>query len=631
MTRMGGPSASALLEAMDDAAIVLDARGRVRAWNGGAADLYALPADAALGRPFDALVRVAWSAPGDAERYAAALADGGRWRGPCRHEVVGGRALSVEVSLGPVRRGRAGWSLLVVRPTSGADAALEAAREDLRRLERLGRLGVLVVDLHPVRARWSAPFERLTGIGPTEMPSDPEALIERAVHPDDRARVRDAYRRLRDAGESFEVEYRLVRRDGEQRWVQALGTTERGPDGRTARLVGMFRDVTRRKRAEIALAETSRFVERVTQAVPFAIYVYDLRVGTDVYVNPATTRLFGYESAEIEAMGASLLEQVIHPDDFEKVGQLIAETCAAADDATVVGRYRLRHKSGEWRVVSSALVVFQRAPDGAPTQLLGAIEDVTERERNEAELERHRHHLEELVAARTRDLTAINAELEAFGSSLAHDLRSPLRTIAAMAEFALEDAGDGLAEAARDHLQRIIASVTRANDLIDGLMRLAHAIRRPIEVEPVDLGALAREVVEEQRAAAPDQPVEVQIEGDLRVAGDRALLRVLLANLVQNAWKFSGDRHPAHVEIGRAPADGALVLCYVRDDGVGFDPRHAARIFDAFERLHPPGAYPGSGIGLATARQVVRRHGGRIWATGTPGGGATFWFTLPKV
>lgn len=263
-----------------------------------------------------------------------------------------------------------------------------------------------------------------------------------------------------------------------------------------------------------------------------------------------------------------------------------------------------------------------------------ALRHAIERKRSEEALkeseERFRRLSEDLevrVRQRTSELEALNRGLESFASSVSHDLRAPVRAIAGYSQLLEESASDRLDPQQRDLLRRIRAAARRMAQLIDDLLRLARVARAEMNRGEVDLAQLAREVMADLRSAEPQREVEFTFEGDLRAHGDPRLLRIALQNLLANAWKFTRDRRPAHIELSAETRDGKRVFV-VRDDGAGFDMRYAARMFQPFQRMHSPGEFEGEGIGLATVEAIVRRHGGEVWADGALGRGATFRFTL---
>ena len=244
------------------------------------------------------------------------------------------------------------------------------------------------------------------------------------------------------------------------------------------------------------------------------------------------------------------------------------------------------------------------------------------------ELAETRADMAEELARTNAELAQANRELEAFSYSVSHDLREPLRTISAFTHAVVEDLGDQLAGRSLDHMRRVLAATSRMADLIDALLELARISRSPIIRHRVELSTLAHGVIDELRRRDPNRHVDVSIAPELVVAGDSRLMRILLDNLLGNAWKFTSPRETAHIELGSETVDGELHF-YIRDDGAGFDATHAERLFEPFHRLHTESEFNGTGIGLATVRRIVERHGGRIWANGVVGQGATLFFTIP--
>ena len=233
------------------------------------------------------------------------------------------------------------------------------------------------------------------------------------------------------------------------------------------------------------------------------------------------------------------------------------------------------------------------------------------------------------VRAANQQLEIANKELEAFSYSVSHDLRAPLRAIDGFSRILLEDYGDKLDDAGKDSFNRIRAASQRMGQLIDDLLQLSRHTRSEMRRTSVDLSALARAVVEELQKTNPERPVEFVIGPDLDAEADAGLMRVVLDNLLGNAWKFTGKQAAAKIEFGRTTRECASTF-YVRDDGVGFNMGYADKLFGAFQRLHTTAEFPGTGIGLATVQRIIHRHGGRVWAESKPNQGATFYFTLPE-
>jgi len=275
-------------------------------------------------------------------------------------------------------------------------------------------------------------------------------------------------------------------------------------------------------------------------------------------------------------------------------------------------------------------------------QMLGRIEDQNRALRDSQEkLQGHATDLEQRVVERTHELEernealrrnaaellAANAELDAFAYSVSHDLRAPLRSIDGFSQVLLEDYAGTLDEAGRDSLRRVRAASQRMATLIDDLLKLARVTRAEMRTEVVDLSGMAGDIAAELQRTAPERQVEVAIAPGLTARGDSRLLRVALDNLLRNSWKYPANQARPRIEIGSAEGNGSRVFM-VRDNGAGFDMQYADKLFGVFQRLHSAAEFEGTGVGLATVRRIITRHGGRIWAEGAVDQGATFYFTL---
>jgi len=272
--------------------------------------------------------------------------------------------------------------------------------------------------------------------------------------------------------------------------------------------------------------------------------------------------------------------------------------------------------------------------EGTQRAVLNILDDFEEEKANvelanlhlEKEI-KERKNAEEEIQRTNRELRAANKELEAFSYSVSHDLRTPLRSIDGFSQALLEDYADKLDSTARDHLQRVRRAAQRMAALIDDMLNLSRVTRCELHREKLDLSAMAKSIATELQEAEPGRRVEFVIESGLTAVGDPQLLRAAMENLLRNSWKYTSGHPTARIEFGRS-AEKEKHSLFVRDDGAGFDPRYADRLFGAFQRLHTAKEFPGTGVGLATVQRIIHRHGGEIWAEGAVEMGATFFFTL---
>ncbi len=327
--------------------------------------------------------------------------------------------------------------------------------------------------------------------------------------------------------------------------------------------------------------------------------------GRIVLVNAQAERLFGYQRAELIGQPVEILvpdaARAVHPGH---------RAAYAADP---------RHRpmgagmplAGRRRDASTfpAEISLSAIDTGEGILVTAAIRDVTAR-------------------LRVRDLERSSQSLERFIYSVSHDLRAPLRALSGYSGILLEEYGGVLGEEGRGYAERIVAVSAQMGQLIDYLLQLSRVSRAELRLQPVDLGAEAAQIAEDLQRQEPRRRVCFTIEKPVQALADRQLIRTVLQNLLDNAWKFTSGRDDAAIEFGTAPSEDAAVCCYVRDNGAGFDSAYAGKLFQPFQRLHAARDFPGTGTGLASVRQIVERHGGRVWAESAVGAGATFYFTL---
>ena len=276
----------------------------------------------------------------------------------------------------------------------------------------------------------------------------------------------------------------------------------------------------------------------------------------------------------------------------------------------------------------------KRQLEGTQRAVLNILEDFEGEKANvelaNENLEREikeRKRADEEIQRTNRELRAANKELEAFFYSVSHDLRTPLRSIDGFSQALLEDYADKLDSTALEHLQRVRRAAQRMAALIDDMLNLSRVTRCELHREKLDLSAMAKLIAAELREAEPARRVEFVIESGLTAMGDLQLLRAAMENLLRNSWKYTSGHPTARIEFGRSKEIDKHPFI-IRDDGAGFDPRYADRLFGAFQRLHTAKEFPGTGVGLATVQRIIHRHGGEIWAEGAVEQGATFYFTL---
>jgi PAS domain S-box-containing protein len=359
----------------------------------------------------------------------------------------------------------------------------------------------------------------------------------------------------------------------------------------------------------------------VVEASPYAIFVQ--AGGRFRYLNPAALALFGC-AASADLIDTPVIER-FDPGCREQVAQRIAR----------LNEERVAVPAAEERVLRMDGVPVETEVNAVPFEFRGEqgalvfARDLSERIRAERALAEAASDLERHVLERTAELEAANNDLAAFSHSVSHDLRAPLRGIDGWTLALLEDCAPQLDAQAVEYLGRIRTEAERMGQLIDDLLNLSRYTLREMEFLPVDLSALALDVVRELRARAPDRAVDCRVEPGMVARGDAGLLRVALSNLLANAWKFTDRSADPRVEFG-AERVGHETRYTVRDNGSGFDMAYAGKLFAPFQRLHRPSEYPGTGMGLATVQRIVARHGGRIWVEAAPQRGAAFHFTLGR-
>lgn len=388
-------------------------------------------------------------------------------------------------------------------------------------------------------------------------------------------------------------------------------------------VIGMVHDVTERLRAEHALRDSEKRLREAQRIGHVGSWELDPASGRMSW----SDELYRIYERDRNGFGGTWpdLLKLVHPGDLPAMNEIWRKAARAE------GSHELRHRiltpDGRVKHLFVRFEVFRDA-EGRPLRALGTAQDITEQVLAREEIQRLNASLESRVQARTAELLAANKELESFAYSISHDLRAPLRGIDGFSHLLAEEYAERLDETGRGYLERVRRAAQRMGELIDDILELSRVTRQDMRRVTVDLSRIAAEVIEERARVEPDRKVEIAIAPGCTAQGDPQLLRVLMQNLLENAWKYTRRAEPARIAFDQETLDGETVF-FVRDNGVGFDMQFAERLFTPFQRLHKPEEFEGTGIGLATVSRVTRRHGGRVWAESTLGKGTTLRFTLP--
>ena len=478
------------------------------------------------------------------------------------------------------------------------------------------------------------------------------------VHPDDRGQVSTQWRRAVQGGPPFRAEFRFQRADGSVTWVLGQAAAEVDETGTIVGFVGTVTDISSRKRVETIKARENRMLELIATGSPLAMILNELvtsieeqlpgMLGSILLVNQARTRLQHVsapslpkpymEAVESVPLGqaagswgpAAFFGHAVMVDDIEASPLWTSLSALALEHGLHACWSRpILSRAGE--VVGTFATYFRvkRMPADVDEEVLDVAVHLASIAIDHAQAEDALKRLNETLQERANALMDVNQELEAFSYSVSHDLRTPLRHLDGFADLLRKHAQAHLDEKGRHYLTIISSAAKRMGILIDDLLAFSRIGRTEFGRGPVSLRKVVEEVLRDLQSDVQGRRIRWNIGHLPDVVGDAAMLRLVFANLVGNALKYTRDRHEATIDIDHGAGREDEVVVFVRDNGVGFDPQYAHRLFGVFQRLHTAHEFEGNGIGLANVRRIIHRHGGRTWAEGRPDAGATFWFSLP--
>jgi len=577
------------------------------------------------------------------------LGQGRVWNGTLRNRTKSGAYFWVDATIQPFLGpdGQPIQHVAILSDITGLKVAEEKLRLASSRLAlatEAAQLGVWEFDPASGHLHCDETMCRLYGLETAEFVGSTQRLEER-LHRDDRARLRSEMERSLRQGEAFDLEFRIIRPDGSLRHIKSVGKTLRDDEGRSVRMLGINWDITHRKRFELLHQQFRALFESLPGLYVVLTPDFTIVAASDAYLQATRTlrerimnrnffEVFPDNPAAPAPTGSSQVRASL---------QRVLETTRT--DTLALLRYDMRGPDGGfeeryWSPVNSAVVAAQ----GDVDYLIHRVEDVTafvqqrrrtdpgpvdgnvslRLERMEAEVYQRSQEIQSI----NRQLQSANAELEAFSYSVSHDLRAPLRHIHGFVEMLTRESGAVLSEKGHRYLRTIANASREMGQLIDDLLSFSRMGRAEMHETSIDLLPLIEETRRGLEPVIGDREIHWKIAPLPRIQGDPAMLSQVFVNLLGNAVKYTRGRTPAEIEIGVGGEEDGRIIFFVRDNGAGFDPRYAGKLFGVFQRLHRADEFEGTGIGLANVRRIMTRHGGRTWAEGQVNQGATFFFTL---
>jgi len=512
----------------------------------------------------------------------------------------------------------------VITERKRADEALRQKTQELENFFQVNLDLLCIADINGYFRKLNPQWEGTLGYPLSELEGH---LFRDFVHPDDLDATDTVISQLATQQKVTEFVNRYRCKDGSYRWLEWRSV----PQGEL--IYASARDVTEHRKAEEKIRESEYWLKESQRIAGIGSYMLDVSAGQWIS-SPVLDTIFGI-APDFDRSVAGWAA-IIHPEQREMMVQYFNNLLTAHQNFDK--EYRIvRLNDGKERWVHG-LGNFDYDESGKPLRMYGTIQDITDRKQAELALKELNTALEERVRQRTAQLELSNKELEAFSYSVSHDLRAPLRHLKGYSHRLVESYSNQLDPQANNYLVRIQDATSHMGHLIDGLLNLSRLSRGELVYRQVNLSALARAVIDELRQSDPQRVVEFSVREEMIVHADETLMQVVLENLLGNAWKFTGKRERAHIDFGcqdHLPTSSGhvferpQVVFYVRDNGSGFDMTYVDKLFGPFQRLHHADEFPGTGIGLTSVQRIIHRHGGQVWASGKPGYGATFYFTLP--
>ena len=606
-----------VLNSAMDAIITVDEQQNIVLYNHAAEQIFGWPRQEILGLSIERLIPAKFR-----QAHAQQLAQYGnsglssRQMGACRvvHGLrANGEEFPLEAAISVLHMPEGKLFTVVVRDLTEMahlqhkekdnDAQRHESQRKLLVTQRLARIGYWQVDLNTNRMWWCDEAYSVLGVERALFNGTWDGFLG-IIHPGDRQAFEAARDAALHAGQPLDAEFRVLTSSDKVRWIHLLDWIEDKCERAHLRN-GMVREITKRKHSERVIARNVELLNRTGALAKVGGWEMDMETQT-LHCSEEIYRIHALDPSNRGGLQNPLS---FYPSEAQPA--IRAAVKAARQNATpwdLELPFITANGQRIWvRTQGQAML-----RDGKVVRLFGVLQDISESKATEAALR------------------LSNRELEAFSYSVSHDLRSPLNTINGFSQLLARDLAGNASEKVQHYLSRIQAGAAQMGQLIEGLLALAQVSRARLQHGPVDLSEMARSILDEWQERDPERQIAVHIEAGLQAHGDERLVRVVMENLLGNAWKFSSQKTRAEITLGQKTDFDGLPVFVVQDNGAGFDMAYADQLFHPFQRLHAASEFPGTGIGLATASRVIGRHGGRLWAESAPGFGARFFFTLPS-
>jgi PAS domain S-box-containing protein len=486
--------------------------------------------------------------------------------------------------------------------------------EKMNEAQQIAMIGSWEWNLRTNRVWWSDETYRIFGVTPQNFVPSFESN-GKFIHPDDFAQYGKAFEHSLQTGESLDFDIRLIVGEGLLKHCNAKGRVIYDNVRQPFRFVGTLMDITERKHAVDALRESEERYRSILENLQDG-YIRANKEGIVIMASPSVAHMYGVDS-NLEMVGLPAFSLYKKKEDRDRLLQELKKRHKVTDYESEA----LRKDGASFPVSLNAQFYYDSQGRIQGTEAF--VRDITERKRAEENIVR----LNENLNRQNRELAALNKELETFSFAVSHDLRAPLRHIDGFIRMLAEDYTEKLDETAKDYIRRVVAGAERMKNLIDALLTLSRFSHGGLNRSKVHLSTLGKSAAAELKKNQPERRVEFIFADDMAAMGDEILLQAVIDNLIGNAWKFTEKCSVARIEFGVMKLNEKNVY-FVKDNGTGFDMELSEKMFMPFQRMHTESEFPGLGIGLSVVQRIVNRHGGRVWAEGEVGNGATFYFTL---